>query len=118
MRIRGDDLTARGTCKVTELTAVGNTARGFESVSTDSDKELGKAEDCGNGARAGGLRSVGTISDLHLYWSVKFGSQGVDLHTIGDQLVGTANAYARGDQAPVDAFKYVRPAYHGGMRAV
>ena len=109
-------MTTRGTCRVSDLTAVGNTARGFDSVSNASDKELGKAEDSGNGARAGGLRSVGTISDLHLFWSAKFGSQGVDLRTIGDQLVGTANAYARGDQAPVDEFKYVAPRYYGHMR--
>ncbi|HEX6447748.1 MAG TPA: hypothetical protein VF053_21805 [Streptosporangiales bacterium] len=111
-------MTARGTCRVTDLTAVGNTARGFDAASNDSDKALGKAEDSSNGARAGRLKSVGTISDLRLFWSAKFGSQGVDLHTIGDQLVGTANAYAHGDQAPVDEFKYVAPHYYGRMRPI
>jgi hypothetical protein len=111
-------VTARGTCRVSDLTAVGNTARGFDSVSNDSDKELGKAEDSSNGARAKGLKSVGTISDLHLFWSGTFDCQGADLRTIGDQLVGTANAYGRGDHAPVDEFKYVAPRYYGHIRPI
>ena len=111
-------MSARGTCRVHDLTAVGNTARGFESVSNDSGKELGKAEDSSNGARATGLKSVGTISDLKSWWSAQFSCQATDLHTIGDQLVGTANAYAHGDHAPVDEFTYVAPRYYGHMRPV
>lgn len=84
-------------------------------MSDSSDKELGKAEESSNGPHAGGLRSVGTIDDLHLFWSATFGSQGFDLRTIGDQLVDTANAYAHGDQAPVDEFTYVAPVSHGRM---
>ena len=97
---------AQAKCVVADLRAVGGLAREFESVSTAATKEVAGASGAANGARAGAMQSVRALNDLDLYWSGIFGVQGVDLRTVGEELVSTANVFAHGDRTGADEFRH------------
>lgn len=97
---------AQAKCVAADLKAVGGLAREFESVSKAAASAVGEAGKAGDSARAAMMQSVRALDDLHLYWSGNFGVQGVDLRTVGDGLVATANAFAHGDATGAGEFAH------------